>query len=89
MKPPETPASREAVSRDWMWIAWPAFLGACLLEMLVFAVVDPAELAWAGRPVDLSRQAAYTIAFFTFWAVTALACGLATVLRRPRIDASS
>ncbi len=63
-----------------MWIAWPAFLLACLLEMLVFAMVDPQDLHWFGRPVDLSRQAVYTIAFFAFWGLSMVASGLTTLL---------
>ena len=27
-----------------MWIAWPAFLMAAVMEMVVFAFVDPSEL---------------------------------------------
>lgn len=50
-----------------MAVAWPAFLGACLLEAAVFAVVDPLELSWAGGPLGWSRQAVYTAAFFLFW----------------------
>lgn len=46
-----------------MWIAWPAFLIAGVLEMLVFAMVDPNDLHWFGRPVEWSRQAIYTVAF--------------------------
>lgn len=64
----------------WMWIAWPAFLLACLLEMLVFALVDPQDLHWFGQPVELSRQTVYTLAFFTFWAVSMVASGLTTLL---------
>ncbi len=52
-----------------MTVAWPAFLGACLLEAAVFAVVDPLELSWAGGPLGWSRQAVYTAAFFLFWAI--------------------
>ena len=63
-----------------MWIAWPAFLLACLLELLVFAMVDPQDLHWFGRPVDLSRQAVYTIAFFAFWGSSMVASGLTTLL---------
>jgi len=47
-----------------MWIAWPAFLVAGVLEMLVFAMVDPQDLHWFGQPVTLSRQGVYTLAFF-------------------------
>ena len=32
------------LTQRWMWIAWPAFLVAAVLEMVVFAFVDPAEL---------------------------------------------
>jgi len=64
----------------WMWIAWPAFLLACLLEVLVFALVDPQDLRWLGQPIELSRQTVYTLAFFVFWAVSMLASGLTTLL---------
>jgi hypothetical protein len=64
-----------------MWIAWPAFLAACVLELLVFAMVDPTELHWAGHSLGWSRQAVYTTAFFAFWAVSAAACALTSLLR--------
>jgi len=63
-----------------MWIAWPAFLLACLLELLVFAMVDPQDLHWFGQPIELSRQGVYTIAFFVFWTVSMVASGLTTLL---------
>ncbi len=53
--------------RFWGWIAWPSFLAACLLEALVFALVDPAELRWPARWGSPSPQAIYTAAFFVFW----------------------
>ncbi len=63
-----------------MWIAWPAFVLACVLELLVFAVVDPQDLHWFGQPVTLSREGVYTIAFFVFWGVSMVASGLTTLL---------
>ena len=63
------------------WVAWPAFLAACLLELAVFALVDPMDLQWAGRSVAWSRQAVYTGGFFVFWAIGLGACLLTTVLR--------
>lgn len=63
-----------------MWIAWPAFLAACALELAVFAVADPMELQWAGQALGWSRQGAYTAAFFVFWLISAAACALTTVL---------
>ncbi len=63
-----------------MWIMWPAFLVAGMLEILVFAMVDPQDLHWFGQPVELSRQGVYTLAFFAFWAIAMLASGLTTLL---------
>ncbi len=63
-----------------MWIAWPAFLTAGVLEMLVFAFVDPQDMHWFGQPLALSREGVYTIAFFVFWLVTIASSALTTLL---------
>ena len=68
------------MSRRLMWIAWPAFLTAGLLEVLVFAMVDPHDLRWFGQALDLSRQGVYTLGFFVFWAVAMLSSALTTLL---------
>ncbi len=64
----------------WTAIVWPAFLSACLLEVLVFALVDPSDLHWLGKSVEFSSQGVYTLAFFAFWAVALVASGLAALL---------
>lgn len=63
-----------------MWIVWPAFLVAGLLEMVVFAVVDPQDLHWLGQSVEMSRQGVYTLAFFIFWLLAAVSGALTTLL---------
>lgn len=63
-----------------MWIAWPAFLMAGVLEMLIFVFVDPSDLHWFGEPIGLSRQGVYTIAFFLFWGVTMASSAITTLL---------
>jgi hypothetical protein len=63
-----------------MWIAWPAFLVAGILEMLVFAMVDPQDLHWFGQPLELSRRGVYTMSFFVFWGITMLSSALTTLL---------
>ena len=68
------------LAQRWMWIAWPAFLVAGLLEMLVFAFVDPQDLHWFGQELDLSRQAIYTLAFFAFWALAMASSALTALL---------
>jgi hypothetical protein len=69
------------LAQKLMWIVWPAFLAASVLELAVFALVDPADLEWAGHPLTWSRQGIYTGAFFVFWAVSLAACWLTTLLR--------
>ncbi len=66
-----------------MWIAWPAFLVAAVLEMIVFALVDPSDLHWFGSPLALSREAVYTLAFFVFWGLTVASSALTTLLAVP------
>jgi hypothetical protein len=68
------------LAQRWMWIAWPAFLVAGLLEMLVFAFVDPHDLHWFGQDLDLSRQAIYTLAFFAFWVLAMVSSALTALL---------
>ncbi|QCB45115.1 hypothetical protein [Hydrogenophaga sp. PAMC20947] len=67
-------------AKRWMWIMWPAFLMAAVLEMLVFAFVDPSEMHWQGQSLSLSREAIYTGAFFIFWMATMLSSALTTLL---------
>lgn len=63
-----------------MWIAWPAFLVAGMLEVTVFACVDPEDLQWFGHPLAVSRQGVYTLAFFVFWFLAMLSSALTTLL---------
>ena len=66
-----------------MVIAWPAFLVAAALEMVVFALVDPSNLHWFGSPLALTREAVYTLAFFVFWGLTMASSALTTLLSLP------
>ena len=60
-----------------MTILWPAFLMAGVLEMLVFALVDPGSRHWfGGAPMEWPASAIYTLALFAFWAVIASASAL-------------
>ena len=74
-------------ARTWLIVGWPAFLVAGVLEMVVFAMVDPGDLhTFGGGRIDLSPQAVYTLAFFVFWAATAVAGALTLMLARPAED---
>ena len=63
-----------------MWTVWPAFLGACALELLVFAMIDPQDIQWGGQALTLSRQGVYTVAFFVFWGICMVSSGLTALL---------
>ncbi len=64
-------------------VAWPAFMVAGVLEMAVFAFVDPASLhTLGGHALVLSSTAIYSLAFFGFWLITAAACLLTLLLHR-------
>ncbi len=68
-------AARRAAS-----VAWPAFLCAALLEIAVFAFVDPRALhTLDGDALALSDAAIYSLAFFGFWAIAAVG-GLLTLV---------
>lgn len=66
-------AAESSVLRRAALIMWPSFLAACLLEVLVFALVDPGEVHWFGQVPEPSRQSVYSVAFFLFWLIT-MAC---------------
>ena len=63
-----------------MWVVWPAFLSACVLELVVFSLVDPLELQRSGQAPGWSRQLVYTAAFFIFWGGGLLSAVLSTLL---------
>ncbi len=64
-------------------VVWPAFLVASVLEIGVFAFVDPTALhTVGGAALQWSETAVYSLAFFFFWAATAAACALTVLLQR-------
>ena len=71
------------MGRIALQILWPAFLLAGVLEVLVFALIDPNDMHWfGGTPIEASRQAIYTLAFFAFWATIATAGAITALLQQ-------
>ena len=69
-------------------VLWPAFLMAGVLEMLVFALVDPGDLhGLGGLPIDWPRQAIYTVTFLVFWAAVSAAAAISLWLAGAAVDA--
>lgn len=66
-------------------VLWPAFVLAGVLEILVFAQVDPSELhSFGNSAAAWSPQAVYTLAFFVFWATISIASAVTQWLAPPR-----
>ena len=65
-------------------ILWPGFVAAVLGCAVVFAFLDPADLAGLpGRQWTGNRLAAYSAGFLIAWATTSLASALTWLLLRP------
>ena len=64
-------------------IAWPAFMAAGVLEMLVFAMLDPQDLHRpGGAAIPFSATAIYSLGFLLFWAAAAGAAAITLWLDR-------
>jgi hypothetical protein len=77
------------LAQRMMWIVWPAFLVAGVLEMFVFAFVDPQDLQWFGHPIEMSRKGVYTLSFFVFWTITSASSALTTLLSLSPFEAAA
>jgi len=78
VEPPQRPLRARV-----LLILWPAFVMAGVLEMLVFAVVDPSAVQWPGADaLDWSRSTLYSVAFLVFWAVIAVSTAITEYLAR-------
>jgi hypothetical protein len=68
------------LTKYWMFIVWPSFLIAGVMEIAVFAMVDPQDLHLFNQIIDVSRQGIYTLSFFIFWIVCAASSCLSLFL---------
>jgi hypothetical protein len=75
-------ASNTRIRIDTGIVLWASFLAACIATMVFFGLFDPVLLADdIAPPAWLSdRMSAYTIGFFFFWSVCALASGFTAFL---------
>jgi len=82
--PVSTPPPRLSLRERALLILWPSFVMAGVLEMLVFAVVDPSTMRWFGaEPIEWSPSAIYSVTFFIFWGVIATAGAITALLETP------
>lgn len=78
--------ANSSLTQRILWVLWPSFLVAAVAELLVFAVIDPADLHVFGVPVDAGRMPVYTIGFFFFWLLGAAAAALTVFLQRSPVE---
>jgi hypothetical protein len=77
---------QSSLAQRLLWVLWPAFMVACVAELVVFAVIDPADLHLFGEPVAAGRMPIYTIGFLFFWAIAAGAAALTVFLQRSPLE---
>ncbi|AKQ54755.1 hypothetical protein [Bordetella hinzii] len=59
----------------WIGVLWPSFLAAGLASGLVFALIDPLDVAILGVHT-VGRSGFYTVTFFLLWAMGACSSAL-------------
>jgi hypothetical protein len=59
-------------------LLWASFLAAGVAEVLFFTVIDPAQLYFLGREVELGALATHTVGFVFFWLLS-LGAGVLSV----------
>lgn len=73
---------KDTLRRRLICVIWPAFLVAGIAEAIFFTVFDPFELHFFGAPLDLSREAIYTLGFFGFWGMGMTSSALTVFFER-------
>jgi hypothetical protein len=83
----EEPEIRELgrLGRDCLVVGWSSFLISAVGTMLLFAWVDPADLADVMEPpLPIDRMTGYAIGFFFLWVLTAAAAAMSVYMIRTR-----
>lgn len=70
--------------KGWIVVLWASFLAAGVAEVLFFTVIDPAQLYFLGREVDLGPLATYSVGFLFFWLFAAAASAFSAFLAAGR-----
>jgi hypothetical protein len=71
-------------AHELIWAIWPGFLVAAVAEFVFFSIFDPFQLHFFGAPLDISREAIYSMGFFGFWGIGVASSLLTLFLARPR-----
>lgn len=66
--------------RALMWILWPSFLASAATSILLFAMIDPNQLAMFDRHVPASSVGVYSLWFFMLWACASVSSTISLYL---------
>lgn len=66
-------------ARHLMLIMWPSFLMAGVASGVVFALIDPLDVAIFGY-ITFQREVLYALAFFFFWFIASMSSLLSLYL---------
>ena len=69
-----------SISRLLMTILWPSFLMAGISEGVIFSLVDPETLVVLDKTLEVSNVVIYSVGFFIFWFLGAIASALTALL---------
>ena len=88
--PTEKPSLWPHFREDLGVLLWASFLAACFATLLFFACFDPQLLVDDRAPPGwlADRRAGYTIGFFFFWMMSAIASFLTAYLIETRSNAA-
>jgi len=73
--------------RHLLLVAWPSFVIAGVLEMLVFSAARPEDMKGLGGVLaDMTPTGVYTVVFLCFWAICAAGTLLTLILAAPTAE---
>ena len=67
-------------------LGWLLVATAIVVGVETAAFVDPLDVHWLGSPLEWSRSAIYTVAFFAFWVVSTIGALMTVALGRSASD---
>lgn len=77
-----SPNLRGGTMKCVIWILWPSFIVAGVMDIVFFTLFDPLELLYDGGPLFESRLAAYSLGFIAFWVFAAASVCLTLFFQR-------
>ena len=69
--------------KKWAVMLWASFLAGGVAEVLFFTLIDPGQLYFLGREVELGPLSTYSLGFIFFWLLALASSVLSLFLLLP------